>query len=127
MLYLVLKTIHVSCVVLTINLFLLRGFWMLQDSARLQQRWVKTLPHVIDATLLSSAILLAWTLGQYPGVHAWLTAKILALLVYIGLGTVAIKRGKTKRIKVVAWLGAIMVFGYIVSVALTRQPLPWLG
>ncbi|PWB56540.1 MAG: regulator SirB [Nitrosomonadales bacterium] len=127
MLYLALKTIHVSCVALTISLFLLRGFWMLQDSARLQQRWVKTLPHVIDATLLTSAILLAWTLGQYPGVHAWLTAKVLALLVYIGLGTVAIKRGKTKRIKVAAWLGAIMVFGYIVSVALTRQPLPWLG
>lgn len=127
MLYLALKTIHVSCVVLTINLFLLRGFWMLQDSARLQQRWVRTLPHVIDATLLGSAILLAWTLGQYPGVHAWLTAKVLALLVYIGLGTVAIKRGKTKRLRVAAWLGAIMVFGYIVSVALTRQPLPWLG
>lgn len=127
MLYLALKTIHVSCVVLTINLFLLRGFWMLQDSARLQQRWVRTLPHVIDATLLGSAILLAWTLGQYPGVHAWLTAKVLALLVYIGLGTVAIKRGKTKRVKVAAWLGAIMVFGYIVSVALTRQPLPWQG
>jgi uncharacterized membrane protein SirB2 len=126
-LYLALKTIHVSCVVLTINLFLLRGFWMLQDSARLQQRWVRTLPHVIDATLLGSAILLAWTLGQYPGVHAWLTAKVLALLVYIGLGTVAIKRGKTKRVKVAAWLGAIMVFGYIVSVALTRQPLPWQG
>lgn len=127
MLYLALKTIHVSCVVLTINLFLLRGFWMLQDSARLQQRWVRTLPHVIDATLLTSALLLAWTVGQYPGVHVWLTAKVLALLVYIGLGTVAIKRGKTKRIKVAAWLGAIMVFGYIVSVALTRQPLPWLG
>lgn len=127
MLYLVLKTIHVSCVVLTISLFLLRGFWMLQDPARLQQRWVRILPHVIDATLLTSALLLAWTVGQYPGQHAWLTAKVSALLVYIGLGTVAIKRGKTKRTRVIAWLGAIMVFGYIVSVALTRQPLPWLG
>ncbi|MDO8890721.1 MAG: SirB2 family protein [Sulfurimicrobium sp.] len=124
MFYLALKFIHVSCVALTISLFLLRGYWMLQDSSRLQQRWVKILPHVIDATLLTSALLLAWTLNQYPGVHAWLTAKVLALLVYIGLGTIAIKRGKTKRTRVIAWLAAILVFGYIVSVALTRQIIP---
>ncbi|MDO9190859.1 MAG: SirB2 family protein [Sulfurimicrobium sp.] len=124
MFYLALKFIHVSCVALTISLFLLRGFWMLQDSSRLQQRWVKIVPHVIDATLLTSALLLAWTLNQYPGVHAWLTAKVLALLVYIGLGTIAIKRGKTKRTRVIAWLAAILVFGYIVSVALTRQIIP---
>lgn len=124
MLYLALKTIHVSCVVLTFNLFLLRGFWMLQDSARLQRRWVKTLPHVIDATLLSSAILLALQTGQYPGVNGWLTAKVVALLLYIGLGTIAIKRGRSKRARVAAWLGAILVFGYIVAVALTRQVIP---
>ncbi|MBU0593653.1 MAG: SirB2 family protein [Gammaproteobacteria bacterium] len=125
MLYLVLKYIHVSCVVLTINLFLLRGFWMLQGSARLQQRWVRILPHVIDATLLTSAILLALQIGQYPGVNGWLTAKVTALLLYIGLGTVAIKRGRSKRVRVAAWLGAILVFGYIVAVALTRVVLPW--
>lgn len=125
MLYLVLKYIHVSCVVLTINLFLLRGFWMLQGSARLQQRWVRILPHVIDATLLTSAILLTLQIGQYPGVNGWLTAKVTALLLYIGLGTVAIKRGRNKRVRVAAWLGAILVFGYIVGVALTRVVLPW--
>lgn len=125
LLYLALKTIHVSCVVLTISLFLLRGFWMLRDSARLQQRWVKILPHVIDATLLTSAILLTFQIGQYPGFNGWLTAKVTALLLYIGLGTLAIKRGRSKRVKVAAWLGAIVVFGYIVSVALTRLVLPW--
>lgn len=124
MLYLTLKSIHVSCVVLTISLFLLRGFWMLQDSTQLQQRWVRILPHVIDATLLTSAILLAALTGQYPGVSGWLTAKVTALLVYIGLGTIAIKRGRTKRTRIAAWLGAILVFGYIVAVALTRQPIP---
>lgn len=122
--YLLLKTIHVSCVALTISLFLLRGFWMLQDSARLQQRWVKILPHVIDATLLTSALLLAYRVGQYPFINGWLTAKVIALLLYIGLGTIAIKRGRTKRIRVAAWFGALLVFGYIVSVALTRQAFP---
>jgi len=123
-LYLTLKSIHVSCVALTISLFLLRGFWILRDSAQLQQRWVRILPHVIDATLLTSAILLAALTGQYPGVNGWLTAKVAALLLYIGLWTIAIKRGRTKRTRVAAWLGAILVFGYIVAVALTRQPVP---
>lgn len=122
--HLVIKTIHMSCALLSISLFVLRGWWMLRDSARLHQRWVKIVPHVIDTALLTSAVLLALDIGQYPGTHSWLTAKITALLLYIGLGTVAIRRGRSKRIRVVAWLGAIAVFAYIVSVALTRQPFP---
>lgn len=124
MLYLAVKTIHISCVVLTLGLFLLRGLWMLRDSPQLQQRWVKILPHVIDASLLTSAILMAFMLGQFPGSHAWLTAKAAALVVYIGLGTIALKRGRTKQVRVLAWLGALLVFGYIVAVALTKQHWP---
>ncbi len=122
--HLVIKTIHMSCALLSISLFVLRGWWMLHDPARLQLRWVRTVPHVVDTALLASAVLLALNIGQYPGTHSWLTAKIMALLLYIGLGTVAIKRGRTKQIRVLAWLGAIAVFAYIVSVALTRQPFP---
>lgn len=122
--HLLMKTIHMSCALLSISLFVLRGWWMLHDSTRLQLRWVKTVPHVIDTALLASAVLLALNIGQYPGTHSWLTAKIMALLLYIGLGMVAIKRGRTKQIRVLAWLGAIAVFAYIVSVALTRQPFP---
>jgi uncharacterized membrane protein SirB2 len=122
--YLALKLVHVSCVALSISLFFLRGVWMLRHPERLRQRWVGIVPHLIDSTLLGSAILLALTTQQYPGVHGWLTAKIVALLVYIGLGTVAIKRGKTREIRLAAWLGAMAVFAYIVAVALSRNPLP---
>ena len=59
---------------------------------------------------------------QYPFVEPWLTAKLLALLLYIGLGTIALKRGKTKGIRIAAYVGALATFGYIVAVALTRQP-----
>ncbi|MDP2829358.1 MAG: SirB2 family protein [Sulfuricellaceae bacterium] len=124
--YAVLKLIHVSSVILSISLFILRGIWMLTDSSRLQQRWVRVMPHVIDATLLFSAILLTMSLQQYPGTHGWLSAKIVALLVYIGLGTIAIKRGKTKRARILAWLAAIGVFAYMVGVARTHQALSWL-
>ena len=95
---------------------------MLRDSARLQQRWVRIAPHVIDTLLLASALTMAFWSGQYPFVQPWLTAKVLALLAYIGIGTVALKRGRTKRTRTIAFVAALAVFAYIVRVAVTRQP-----
>lgn len=98
---------------------------MMRGSVRLQRAWVKVLPHVIDTVLLASAVALALMSQQYPLVNGWLTAKIVGLLFYIGLGTIALKRGKTRQTRVAAWLAAQVVFFYIVAVALTRRPLPW--
>lgn len=119
--YLAVKYLHVTCAILSGSFFLLRGFWMLADSPLLQRRWVKTLPHVVDTLLLSSALVLVFWSRQYPFVQLWLTAKVLALVVYIVLGTVALKRGKTKGVRAFALLAALAVFAYIVAVALTRQ------
>lgn len=122
-----LKIIHVSCVVASYLLFVTRGVWMLRESDLLQQRWVRIVPHVIDTVLLASAIALTVMLREYPIAHAWLTAKVSGLIVYIGLGTVALKRGRTRRERIAAWTAAQLVFFYIVAVALTRNPLPWTG
>lgn len=119
--YLILKPLHVSFVLVSYSLFLLRGIWMLRASPRLQLRWVRVLPHVNDTFLLASGITLAVLTHQSPGSHPWLAAKIAALFVYIGLGTVALKRRKLW-----AWLAAQAVFFYIVAVAVTRNPLPFL-
>jgi uncharacterized membrane protein SirB2 len=100
---------------------------MLADSPALQRRWVRIVPHLVDTVLLASAIGLALTLRQYPFVDGWLTAKVLALIAYIILGSIALKRGRTKPIRAVAWIAALATFGYIVSVALTRHPLGFLG
>ena len=97
---------------------------MINDSAMLRRRWIKIVPHVIDTVLLASAIVLAAIVQQYPFVHGWLTAKVIGLVVYIGLGTVALKRGRTRGVRIAAWLAAQAVFFYIVAVAITRQPLP---
>lgn len=118
------KLIHVSCVVLTFTLFLVRGVWMITGSARLQQRWVKVVPHVVDTLLLGSAIVLTMQIHQYPFVQDWLTTKVFGLLAYIGLGMVALRYGKTRRVRIGAWLAALAVFIYIVSVASTRTPIP---
>jgi uncharacterized membrane protein SirB2 len=87
----------------------------------LQQRWVKVVPHVVDTLLLVCAVILVVWSGQYPFVQGWLTAKLLALIAYIVLGTIALKRGKTKSVRIGALVAAALVFAYIVKVALTRQ------
>jgi len=95
--YLALKHLHITCVVLSGLGFLLRGFWMLQESPRLQGRLPRVAPHVVDTLLLGSALALAFLSGQYPFVQGWLTAKVLALLAYIGCGSVASSGGAARR------------------------------
>ena len=126
MTYLALKNLHLATLTITLVLFLLRGAWMMADSPRLQVRWVRIVPHVNDTLLLISGIALAVLIQQYPLVHGWLTAKLLALIVYIVLGTLALKRGKTKSQRVAAWFAALLVFGYMVAVALAHDPFPFL-
>ncbi|MDO8595697.1 MAG: SirB2 family protein [Sulfuricaulis sp.] len=124
---LLLKYLHVICVVLSISGFVVRGTWMMRESPWLQKKWVRVAPHIIDTILLGSAILLAMQIQQYPLVHNWLTAKVLALLAYIVIGAIGLKYGRTKKIRVTAWLVAIAIFLYIVLVALTRQVLPFVA
>lgn len=119
--YFTVKHVHIACVALSGAFFLLRGIWMLTGSRMLQQRWVKIVPHAIDTLLLASALTLAWWIGQYPFVNGWLTAKVLGLVLYIVLGTIALKRGKTKTVRVGAFFAALAVFAYIVGVALTKS------
>lgn len=119
--YLAVKRLHMSSVALSGMLFLLRGFWMRRDSPMLGRRWVKVVPHVVDTVLLGSAVTLAIWSSQYPFAQDWLTAKVLALAVYIALASVALKRGKTRRVRIAAFAAAAAVLLYIVRVALTRQ------
>jgi uncharacterized membrane protein SirB2 len=125
--YWVLKSLHVGAVAASFCLFVLRGLWMMRAPQRLGARWVRVVPHVVDTVLLASAIALAALTAQYPFVQSWLTAKVLALLAYIALGSVALKRGPTRGIRVAAWIAALAVFAYIVAAARTRSPVPWLA
>jgi len=115
------KNIHLLTIFISISGFILRGIWVIQDSSRLQQRWVKIVPHINDTILLISGITLAINIQQYPFVHGWLTAKIIALLAYIGLGMMTIRHGRSKQQRILTGLAAILVFMYMVGVARTRQ------
>jgi len=123
-LYPALRLLHVSCVVVTAAGFLLRGLWMLGESPLLRHPLTRVLPHVNDTLLLAAGIGLAMSLRQYPLVDGWLTAKLVALILYIVLGTIALKRGRTRPIRLLAFGGALLTLAYLVAVALTRSPWP---
>jgi len=125
--YALIKHLHLVTIVVTLALFLLRGAWMMMDSPRLQARWARIVPHINDTLLLASGIALAVLMQQYPLVHGWLTAKLFALIAYIVLGTLALKRGKTKAQRVTAWIAALLVFGYMLAVARAHDPFPFIS
>ncbi len=128
--YLIAKSLHVGCAVLSIAGFLARGLLMLNDSPLLGRRLVRVAPHVVDTALLASALWLAWFLGASPLEQPWLAAKIAALFAYIGLGMVALRRGRSKGVRAAAFVAALAVALYIVAVAYSRDargPLALLG
>ena len=67
--------------------------------------------------------MLATILHQYPFVHGWLTVKVVLLVVYVLLGSYALKRGRTRAVRIACWLAAIAVYGLIISVARAHHPL----
>ena len=120
------RQVHVAAAAISLALFLLRAGWMLASPVRLQMRWLRIVPHCIDTILLATALWLAWQLGV-EGTRGWLAAKVVGVLVDIVSGTVALKRGRTMRVRVVALTVALVTFGYIVSVALTKSALGFLS
>ena len=124
--YVVLKYVHTFAAVATISGFLLRGWWMLKNSDLLQHRVTKIIPHVNDAILLLAGVGMLWVLQLNPFTQTWLLAKFAGLIVYILLGTVALKRGPTKEIRSIALAAAVAVFAWVAGVALAKSPLSWL-
>ena len=120
-----LKLLHQGCALLSLCGFLLRGGLMLAGSALLYRRWMRSWPHLIDTLLLISGIWMAVNLQLHPGNSPWLAAKLIALLLYIGLGFVALRLGRTRRIRTGAFIAALACYSYIGLVALARSPLPW--
>ncbi len=116
-----LKLTHVTCAFLSIAGFALRGYWMATDNPLLQRRPAKVLPHLLDTVLLGSAIAMLVVMRLSPLAAPWLTAKILALLLYIGLGMVALRFGATRRTRLGAWVLALITAAYMVSVAYSKD------
>lgn len=120
--YATIKVIHESAVTLSFAGFLARGVGMLRDASWIRHRIARTLPHLVDTVLIVSAIVLAWLLRLTPANAPWIAAKIGGLVLYIALGLVALRFGRTKTVRAGAWIAAMLTFAWIVSVAITKDP-----
>lgn len=116
--YFFIKHLHIGAAALSLVFFITRAYWSINGSAKLQLRVVKVVPHVVDTVLLACGLILTFMLG---GLQPWIVAKLIALVLYIGIGTIAIKRGKTPGVRAFAALVAVAVFFYIVGVALAHN------
>ena len=121
------RNVHILAVAASGSLFLLRGLFLNVLGASwpraLAVRW---LSYAIDTTLLTAAFILMTISKQYPFVHGWLTVKVLLLMVYVALGVLAFRPGGPKRQRIALWLAALVVFGFIISVARAHHPLGFL-
>lgn len=117
-----LKIVHESAVAVSFAGFFARGVGMLRNAGWVRHRAARTLPHLVDTVLIVSALWLAWILRLTPMNAPWIAAKIIGLFAYIALGMVALRFGRTKAVRATAWIGAMLTFGYIVSVAVAKDP-----
>lgn len=117
-----LKLVHVTCAFTSIAGFGLRGYWMARKNPLLEHRAAKMFPHIIDTLLLGSALWMLLLLHLSPLQQPWLIAKIAALVVYIALGMVALRFGRTQKVRVGAYVLALLTAAYIISVAYSKSP-----
>jgi uncharacterized membrane protein SirB2 len=120
--YASIKHLHMAAVALSALGFAARSVAALQGAAWVHSRAAKTLPHIVDTVLLGSALTLAWMLRLQPLENAWLMAKILGLLAYIGLGMVALRPRFSRPVRSAATAAAWLVLAWIVSVAMLKNP-----
>lgn len=118
-----LRLIHLSCALLSISGFALRGYWVLSAHPFSQKKLTRTVPHIVDTLLLGSAVAMLVQWGVSPFAFPWLTAKLVALLVYIGLGIVFMRFAKSRATQWASYLMALLTAAYIVSVAISKSPL----
>lgn len=116
------KLVHIAAVLASGGLFFLRGLVLNLGGTWAMAAPLRYLSYTIDTVLLTAALMLATMLQQYPFVHGWLTAKVVLLIVYIVLGTYALKRAKTTRARVGFWLAALLVYAFIISIARAHHP-----
>ena len=120
--YAAVKLVHQGAVALSLTGFFIRGAASLAGAEWIRGRAARTLPHLVDTVLLASALTLAWMLRLHPGNAPWILAKVVGLVGYVALGVVALRPGRSWRVRATAWVAALVTALWIVSVALTKNP-----
>lgn len=124
--YPLIKACHVGLALLSGALFAGRGVGVLVGATTPMSAPVRWLSQGIDTALLAAALLLLATLQINPFATPWLLAKLVLLVAYIGLGTLALKRAPNRATKALAFLAALTCFMMMVAIARTHDPLGFL-
>ena len=118
--YLTLKHAHAGLAYLSLVLFVVRFALFYFASKWRSNKALKIAPHVIDTTLFVFAMIMLFS-ASFGLSHAWVLAKVLGLLMYIGFGVMAIRKGKTW-----GFAGALASYTYVLGVAKSKSVLSWL-
>ncbi len=121
------KWVHVAAVLCSGAIFLLRGLLVQAGHKRIAMAApVRYLSYSVDTILLTAALMLLTILPGAVFANGWLTIKLVLLVVYVGLGTFALKRGRTQKVRVACYVVALLVYVTIIGIALAHNPLGWL-
>jgi len=123
--YLTVKTIHMTCALISLTGFLFRAYLMLIESKWQHHKLVLVLPHVIDTFFLLSGATMAFMVNFGFFSQIWLTTKVTLLMLYLLFVSLTLNRGKTRRIRIVSFFLAIFTFGYIVGIAVNKSSASW--
>jgi uncharacterized membrane protein SirB2 len=121
--YLQLRHAHITFAILSVAIFTLRGLLMLARSPHVHSPWLKYPSYLVDTLLLTAALMLTTVIHQYPFQTGWLTMKVFLLVVYVVLGSIALKRGRTQAVRVVALVAALLTVAFLFTVARAHHPL----
>ena len=117
------KHIHMTLAAVSVGLFTLRFIWMLANSPKLQAKWIKISPHIVDTFLLVIGVIMAVQYHINPIEQLWLGEKLLAVVAYIFTGYFTLKLARNRPMQIIGYLGAIGWVMLIVRLAMTREPL----
>jgi uncharacterized membrane protein SirB2 len=119
--------VHVAAVLASGGLFALRGLLLHLGAGGFAMAWpLRFLSYGIDTVLLTAALMLFTILPHAMFANGWLALKLLLLPVYVVLGSFALKRGRSTRVRVGCWLAALAVYATMLGIARMHHPMGWL-
>lgn len=117
------KLVHVAAVISSGSVFAARGSMVLAGKSHwAMQPLLRYASYAIDTVLLTAALMLVTMLPTAVFANGWLAVKLILVVVYIILGSFALKRGRTRRVGAVCYALAALVFVLIISIARSHQP-----
>lgn len=119
--YLFLKNLHIFCVAASFALFFVRGLWVIRAYPPAPEPWIKALPHVVDGLLLLSAAGMVFTAQRFDW-SSWMQVKLSLIVVYLVVAVLVFRSGSARAIKALGWIGGLLLFLFITTVAVLRQP-----